>query len=305
MPKVRRLLLTGAGGLLGSNIAAIAGDDYRITKIHSPRSTTVEGIRLDLSRPEVRDGLIAQYRPDLVINCAANPSVDSCEKREMTTYQINVKLPEDLAKQTLAFGAKFVHISSDAVYSGESGNYSELSPVAPVNAYGEMKLESESKVLGANPDSLVLRTNFFGLSADSDRGLADFFLSNLTQNNLVQGFEDSFVSFIHVDSLTKAMFELVDANVNGVFNLGSVNRTSKYEFGRLIAEVFDLDSSLVVSATSNQVQVIPRGKDLSLDISLAESLLETPLPTVYQGVRILRHNLESGRRVALQQVIRQ
>ena len=305
MPETARLLLTGAGGLLGSNIAKLAGDSFHVTKIFSPRAAGLNVIRLDLSRADIRDGLVERFRPDLVINCAANLSAQSCESREMGAHQINVELPADLAKQSLTFGAKFVHVSSDAVYSGESGSYSEHSQTSPANGYGAMKLESELSVLSLNAQSLVLRTNFFGLTAESDRGIADFFLSNLSKGRAVQGFVDSVVSSIYVDSLAKAIFELVDANISGVVNIGSSDSTSKYQLGQMIARVFDLDESLVLPANSNEVQLIPRGKDLSLDISLASSLVRTQLPTIYDGVIAMRHSLESGRRDALQQVIRQ
>jgi dTDP-4-dehydrorhamnose reductase len=303
--EVRRLLLTGAGGLLGSNIAALAGGDYLLTKIFSNRAKCESAISLDLSKPENRKGIVAYFKPDVVINCAANPSVESCENRELSTYQINVELPEDLAMQAAAYGAKFIQVSSDAVYSGNSGNYSELSTASPANAYGEMKLEAEFKVLAANPESLILRTNFFGLSAESDRGLADFFISNLMKGRSVKGFNDSFISSIYVDSLVKSIFQLVDANAMGVLNLGSNEKVSKYVFGRMIAQAFELDERLVIPAKADEIQSIPRGRDLSLDISRATSILGTSLPTVYEGIANMKHDLESGRRLALQRQVRQ
>jgi dTDP-4-dehydrorhamnose reductase len=301
--KVRRLLLTGAGGLLGSNIAAVAGSDFLLTKIYSTRTKSESNLSLDLSQPDSRKGLVTYFKPDIVINCAAIPSVESCEKRELSTYQINVELPQDLAMQSAASGAKFIHVSSDAVYSGNSGNYNELSAASPANAYGEMKLEAEFKVLSANPESLILRTNFFGLSAGSDRGLADFFLSNLTKGKPIKGFGDSFISPIYVDSLVKSVFGLVDASATGVLNLGSVEKVSKYVFGRMVAEIFELDGDLIISAKADEIQSIPRGKDLSLDVSLAASILGAPFPTVYEGISNMKESHESGRRLALQRLI--
>lgn len=305
MSEVRRLLITGAGGLLGSNIAAIAGGDFLLTQIFSNRAKGESSLSLDLSKPESRKGLVAYFKPDVVVNCAANPSVESCENRELSTYQINVELPEDLAMQAAAYGAKFIQLSSDAVYSGNSGNYNELSITSPANAYGEMKLDAEFKVLTANPESLVLRTNFFGLSAESDRGLADFFLSNLMKGTPVKGFNDRFISSIYVDSLVKSIFQLVDANATGVLNLGSSEKVSKYVFGRMVAQTFEMDEQLVIPAKADEIQSIPRGRDLSLDISRATSMLGTPLPTVYEGIANMKHDLESGRRLALQRLVRQ
>jgi dTDP-4-dehydrorhamnose reductase len=103
----------------------------------------------------------------------------------------------------------------------------------------------------------------------------------------------------------KSIFQLVDANATGVLNLGSSEKVSKYVFGRMVAQTFELDEKLVIPAKADEIQSIPRGRDLSLDISRATSMLGTPLPTVYEGIANMKHDLESGRRLALQRLVRQ
>jgi dTDP-4-dehydrorhamnose reductase len=297
------LLITGAGGLLGSNFAALTNDGYSQVLVFSPRAGSDRAIRLDLASSKTRKGLVENYRPNIVINCAAETSVESCDLQNEKAAQINLDLPHDLAKQCIQAGARFIHISSDAVFSGEEGNYSEKSTPNPANSYGRMKLEAENMVLKANPESLVFRTNFFGLSAGSNKGLADFFLTNLSLNDEVPGFTDSFISFVYVDFLTQIILEIAETNRRGIIHIGSRDKLSKHQFGRLLATTFGLNGELVTPTLSSVIHSVPRGKDLSLDVSLAQSIIGRPMPTIEEGVKRMKKDFESGRRSALKSVV--
>jgi len=150
---VTKLLVLGAGGQVG----------WELVRSLQPLGEVVacDRRRADLSEPATLGALVADVKPEVVVNAAAYTAVDRAEQEFDLAQTVNGVAPGILAQAARSAGALFVHYSTDYVFDG-SGHEprKESAPVAPVNAYGRSKRAGEERVAAAGGDWLVLRTSW-------------------------------------------------------------------------------------------------------------------------------------------------
>jgi dTDP-4-dehydrorhamnose reductase len=147
-------LVTGAAGMLGQDL---------LTRMRSEPDTDVVGLgsaALDITDPAAVAAAVAEYRPVVVVNCAAWTAVDNAETQEADAARVNGDGPAHLARACAEHGAKLIHVSTDYVFRGDADSpYAEDAPTAPRTAYGRTKLAGEQAVLTTLPDDgYVVRT---------------------------------------------------------------------------------------------------------------------------------------------------
>lgn len=261
-------LVTGANGFLGSNSRRILKSRGTVVGVSRSGKSDEHGLvqAVDLLNHHDLRRLIHEQRPDYVLHTAAVSSHEMCAKEPELAMQINVELTERLAEISAEVKAKFFYVSTDAVFDGEVGQYSETDSPNPFSRYGETKLMGEEAALQVNPDTTVVRTNFFGWSPSGERSILEFFVSNLQAGKEVFGYTNYVTSSIYVDSLVSYVYRLSQMNLqSSIFHVAARDSMSKYEFGCLVREVFSLPKGRVVPrhAPSSTDQV-SRARDLSL-----------------------------------------
>lgn len=289
-----RWLVTGVSGLLGANAAIHLANEHQVigTARHTPAASPVPFLRADLEDPRERDGLIERSRAEAVIHTAAIASIEACERDPHRAHALNATAAADLAGQAARARIPFVHISTDAVFDGSTGGYTEADEPSPTSAYGWSKLAGERAVLAANPDALVARVNFYGWSPSGSRSLAEFYHRRLSDGLRTPGFTDLQVSTLHVGLLVEALERLVEAGAHGVLHVVSSESTSKLEFGRALARAFSLDPSLVEPVLSTDHLATRRSALLGLSTARAERLLGERMPGQNAGlVRLLAESV--------------
>ena len=157
-----KILILGAGGNLGSELV----------KTYARRNDEIISASrrdCDITNAESVDAFFAQHKPDVVINAAAYNNVDKAEGEDAAAAeQLNAVAPGTLAAAAQKIGAKFLHVSTDYVFSGEEGEYDEDAAVHPINVYGKTKAAGESAVREANADAYIVRTaKLFGRQGSS------------------------------------------------------------------------------------------------------------------------------------------
>lgn len=289
-----RILITGASGLLGSNLAREYAVEHEVNGVYYSHRLVLPGvkmIRADLTDPELVELVLGKVQPDLVIHCAAGADVDRCERDPDWAWRLNRDMAADVAAGAAEHDAELIHISTDAVFDGEEGNYDEDATPRPRNVYGESKLAGERAVLDAYPEALVVRTNLFGLpvAAADGRGLLAWFLRRFERGDRTPGFVDVSFSPQSVHHLAEWLLDLVEPGAAGVIHLGGRTCLSKFEFGRRAAQAFGYDPDLVVRASLADADLLaPRPKNLCLDSSRAAGLVGRALPDVQQGLERVR-----------------
>jgi dTDP-4-dehydrorhamnose reductase len=285
---VKRWLVTGAGGFFGANAGAFLNDRAHAVGAYRrlpSASSFHRAIGLDLTSESSIHEAVTATRPDVILHAAAMASHESCETDPALARLVNVDATAYLARASAEVGATFVYLSTDAVFDGTRGSYTERDTTNPFSVYGETKLLGEGAALAAHDDVVVARTNFFGWSPTGTRSILEFFVNALRSGQQVPGYTDFVVSSIYVQDLLTAIYDLVDSDRRGVIHLGAANALSKYEFGVQVASQFGLDAELIspVAAAAGG-HATSRARDLSLDTSLLESLLGWTVPTQEVGL---------------------
>ena len=281
-------LVTGAGGFFGANAGAFLNG--RVESVGAFRSLATgslfgTNVSIDLWSGSSIYEVVDAARPDVVVHAAALASHEACESDPALAQLVNVDATTHLARACDDVGAKLVYLSTDAVFDGSRGNYTEKDATNPFSVYGTTKLLGEQAALAVHEDVLIARTNFFGWSPTGTRSILEFFVNALRSGQQVSGYTDFVVSSIYVQDLLTAIYDLVDSDRRGVIHLGAANALSKYEFGVQVASQFGLDAELISPvADAAGGHATSRARDLSLDTSLLESLLGWTVPTQEVGL---------------------
>ena len=291
-------LITGASGLLGLNLALQAqekGDVFGTVYSHELAKVPFKVIQADLKDDRELSACIDEAKPDIIFNCAALANLEACESDPLSARELNVTLPERLAVISQRLSIQLVHFSTDAVFDGQKGNYSETDLPNPLSVYAKTKLEGEQAVLRSDPRALVLRVNFYGYSLMGKRSLAEFFLYNLAAGTRVFGFKDVFFCPLLVQHLGDILFEMVKKNLSGLFHVVSPQSLSKFEFGVSIARLFGLNEGLVESVSVNRGGLkAPRSPNLTLSIEKLRGCLDIPIPDQQSGLKKFHQQYKDG-----------
>lgn len=285
-----RVLITGASGLLGSNLVLAASDaGHQVTATSRSPLTDVEWQAADLTYAEEVEALLAAARPDQVIHCAAATDVDRCEADPAWAFALNRDVARSIAGASRETGASLIHLSTDAVFDGGPGPHAETDAARPINVYGESKLEGEQAVIDANPEAAIIRTNFYGWSPPGRSSLAEWFLENLRRGKPSAGFTDIRVNLLLVNHLAELLLRVLGAGLSGIYHIASRDSITKYELGVRLAQAFELDSSLIKPAKSEDAGLrAARPKDLSLQVGRIERDLKVTMPGTRDDVADFR-----------------
>lgn len=289
-------LVTGGTGLLGSNASEfLLRNKADVVLAGRKPIAGRKSIFADLANPHTIKGLLGDRNVSAVFHAAAIASIPLCAENPELTRKVNVESSGILAKEAGHLGIPFVYISTDAVYEGQSQvNRNEAVPLFPQTLYAKSKLAGEQIVLDANPNALVIRTNFFGISPSGKRSLSEFFINKLSEGVSVTGYQDVLVSSIYTWHLMSIIDKLVEQKLSGVFNIGSSQPMTKYDFGINLAKIFNLDQELISSGYREQAFLKSDHSDTVMDVTKIQNVLNLTMPTTVKGIEFLKKDLGSS-----------
>ncbi len=257
-----KILVLGASGMLGNAMMRILSEQSDWEVYGTIRSESLKKLfHPDIARNllsgvdvEQYDSLLQtflQVRPDVVINCIGLIKKFMNEEDPLHAISINAALPHRLAKLCAISDARLVHMSTDCVFSGEKGNYSESDISDAKDLYGRSKFLGEVDY----PHALTLRTSIIGRELQSANGLIGWFLS---QEGSCPGFRRAIFSGFPTVILAEIIRKYIIPNpeLHGLYNVAA-QPISKYELLQLVAEIFGksieiiADDSLVIDRSLN------------------------------------------------------
>jgi dTDP-4-dehydrorhamnose reductase len=276
-----RILITGASGLLGINLAIEASKSHTVFGTVNSRALKTDAftvLQTDLSAPGAVERALEAAQPEWVIHCAALADIDACETDPVRARQVNSELPEKLAQHVARGGARLIHISTDSVFDGLRGNYDEEDQPNPINNYAHTKLASEIAVARANPQAIIARVNLYGWSLTGKRSLGEFFYNHLSVGRPVMGFTDVYFCPLLANELGKILLRMLEKELSGTFHVVSRECITKYEFGVRLAHKFGLPEELIQPTPVAQAGLAAaRSPNLTLRTDkLAHALGEAP-----------------------------
>ncbi len=283
-----RILITGASGLLGFNLALEACQQHTVFGVvhqHPLQRTPFNVLTSDLTLPGQIERLLDAAQPDWVIHCAALAIIDACESDPQWARRINTEVPALLAHHVSKGGARLVSISTDAVFDGVKGGYTEEDAPNPLSVYAQTKRAGELAVLAADPQAVVARVNLFGWSLTGRRSLAELFVRNLSAGLPMMGFTDVFFCPLLVNDIAPLLIEMLAKNLHGLYHLVSSESISKYAFGVAIAQKFGFDPGLITPTPVAQSGLkAARSPNLTLSTHKLAAALGRPLPALSPAI---------------------
>jgi dTDP-4-dehydrorhamnose reductase len=253
-----KLLVTGAHGLLGRSLLDTdwGGDVERIGCGRRPEPVGPGPCRVvDLTTAAAVSELVAAERPDWVIHTAANTNVDQCETEPAVARQINVDAVTHVVAACNDIGAGVVQLSTDYVFDGHDGPYSEEAETHPLSQYGQMKLDSEAAVIDGAHRGLVVRTLWlYGHRPGVRPNLVTWPLAALLRGETVRVVTDQWGNPTLVADLARAIVQLCRSDVSGRFHFGGSSFLSRYELVQRMASYFRLDTRSVDAVPTQRAE---------------------------------------------------
>ena len=266
MPDYVPAWVTGAGGLIGSYIARLAPEKYLV------RALTKQDLDL-CDRDAVSDELCVDI-PDLIIHSAAISKNPACDADPAMARKVNMETVKTLVD--LAGDIPIIFLSTDLVFDGKKGNYTETDHPNPLSVYAETKVQAEQVVL-RHPKGAVIRTSLnAGHSPTGDRAFNEEMRAAFAADRTLSLFEDEFRCPIPAEITARAIWEIVGQS--GIFHLCGAERLSRYEIGELIAANHPELNPKITRGRLRDYQGSPRPPDTSMDCSKIQARLSFQLP---------------------------
>ena len=262
-----KLLVIGTG-LLGKKIVETGYERFDIVATYHKEKPKVESelYKLDITDKNSVLNLVEKIKPTVIIHTAALTNVDYCEKNKAKASKVNVEGTKNVAIAAEKIGSKLVYVSTDYVFDGKKGFYKEDDKPNPINYYGLTKLEGERVVEKICNDYLIVRPSV--IYGEGRKNFATWIIDELKNSREVKITKEHFASPTLNTDLAEQIFALIEQEKEGIFHTAGRERISRYDFALRIAEIFELDKSLIKPVSAEDLNWIARRpRDSSLDVS--------------------------------------
>lgn len=281
------ILITGASGFLGSNLCKQYCKNYNIYGVFNSTPISLPLItpfQCDLTSQQQTQKLKI-INPDLIIHTAGEANVDRCEHNVNAATQSILQATKNIVELAKLSECHLIYISTDALFCGKNEYYSELATPNPINQYARLKIKAENYIKDKYSKYSIIRTRFYGKSNKHDIFFTEQVIQKLKNNSTIQCFTDSYTTQIYIETLGEIFIELFEKKLFGTFNIVEDKKYSRYEFAKLVAKVFHLNSDLIIPTSFNDVDwKAPRPIDTSLSNEKIKSMIETPILSTYEGL---------------------
>jgi dTDP-4-dehydrorhamnose reductase len=273
-----KLLITGASGLYGSKLAQISLSKNFEVYSSDIQSLSIYGdfVKLDISGKAQVDEAFRTIKPDVVVHAATLTDVDKCELNKELAWKVNIEGTKNIVEAAKAVGSFLIYISTDYVFSGETGRYKETDTPNPINYYGVTKLKAEEIVKTQKEYFIARPSVMYGSTPAAGKvNFALWLIENLQKGERVKIVTDQWNTPTLNTNLAEMTLEVIERKLTGIYNLCGATRVSRLEFAEQIADVFSLDKGLIDKVLSSQFKLpAKRPMDSSLDTSKAQQILQ-------------------------------
>jgi dTDP-4-dehydrorhamnose reductase len=255
-----KILITGANGLLGQklvNLLLQQPDTQLVATAHRSLVfplTKGEFHLLDISNREQVNEVVAQTKPDVIINTAAMTNVDRCETEREACWQANVTAVEHLVEACGKHNVHLIHVSTDFIFDGKEGPLDETAVPAPVNFYGESKLAAEKIIQESNISWCILRTVLvYGVSSDMSRSnIVLWVKKSLEEGKPINVVNDQWRTPTLAEDLAMGCWFAAKKKATGIYHISGKDFLSPYDIAIKTARYFKLDETLITPTDSTK-----------------------------------------------------
>ena len=265
---MKTLLVTGASGFLGWNICQQVKSAWRIFGTFYSHSVNIPGVtlaKIDLTIFNDLKNLFRETKPAAVIHAAALSDPNFCQENHDASYRINTEAAINIAGFCSDLKIPCVFISSDLVFDGLNPPYSEEDEPSPINLYGEHKLMAELDMKKRCESVVICRMPLmFGSSGATGSSFLQPLLRQMKFGIEVNLFVDEFRTPLSGENAVEGLMIALE-RLPDLVHFGGLERISRYEFGKLVMEVFNFPNANLNPCRQQEIQMAaPRPRDVSL-----------------------------------------
>lgn len=297
-----KILITGSNGLLGQKLVHLLAQKTDIQLIATSRGANrlafkdgYEYQEMDITNAQQIEEVIGKNRPDAIIHTAALTQVDDCELQKEDCWQKNVKAVEYLADACEKYEVFLCHLSTDFVFDGEAGPYSEDDKPSPVSFYGWSKYAAEEVLKRSKCSWAIVRTVLvYGIVEDMSRSNIILWVKNsLEANKPIKVVTDQVRTPTLAEDLAMGCWLIVNQKAEGVFHISGKDFLTPYEMAIKTADFFQLDKSLISQVdSSNFTQPAKRPPRTGFILDKAISVLGYNPVSFEEGIGILAEQMK-------------
>lgn len=242
-----RIMVTGASGLLGEDIADIFSDKHEVLALRGRK-------QLDVTNAGEVFRLAKDYNPDFIINSAGWRDVDDVEKSKEKALLVNVLGVKNLTLAAAKTDSTIIQISSDSIFSGEKESpYNEFDLPSPVNIYGYSKFMAEEQIKSlANKYFIVRVPLLFGLKGYKESNSIYDIYKKLKNEEDIYSPTDQICSPTYTADVAEVLLEMIETEFYGIYHVTNSGLASRYELTRKVVELMGFDIKKVLPITSDK-----------------------------------------------------
>ncbi|MDZ7361634.1 MAG: dTDP-4-dehydrorhamnose reductase [candidate division KSB1 bacterium] len=294
----KRVLITGANGLLGQQLIKAFRDQYDVHALGLQAEPRLRDANFhyhqgDITERQKLRALVQELVPKFIVNAAAFTDVDGSETQREACWRVNVTGVENLVYAAQKVGSRLLHVSTDYVFDGKNGPYREDDRPNPLGFYARSKLAGENALINSKADYAIARTMvLYGAGHAIRPNFATWLIQQLRDGKPVHVVDDQFGNPTLASELAQALYVLAESGHNGIYHISGSEIIDRYHFAVKIAEVFDLDAGLIQPIkTRDFKQASPRPLRSGFDISKAVRELGITMSDVVGGLQKFKAEL--------------
>jgi dTDP-4-dehydrorhamnose reductase len=291
----RSAIIIGASGFVGSYLLEIFRASH--TVVGTFATDSLPGLLpLDITNGTAVRNCFDRYTPEVVLCPAARPHVEGCERDPSTTRRINIEGLANVVGECRRVSAQLVFFSSEYVFDGASGPYSEDDATNPINEYGRQKLKAENLIRESLRDSLIVRISApYGWERRGKNFVMQM-LHRAQAAEAIQVPDDQVITPTYIRDLAGAVHSLVGLGKTGIFHVAGGECMVRTDFARLVAQTFGLPPGMVQPVPTAAMNLAaPRPRSAGLRTDKAASVLGHFLSSPRVGLSVMRAELPAAR----------
>lgn len=272
------ILILGASGLLGSYFTKNFEKYYKVFVCEHQQTIDIpEHRKFKILGSDWNDLriFIIENNIKIVLNTVALAEVDECEKNKELASRLNISFVQAVAEVTNSVGIRHVLVSTDHFYGNKLGKKTEIDPVKLVNFYAKSKYQGEVIAAEINPNTLIVRTNFYGKTSVLKPSFSDWIYNSLMTGEKIGVVMDVHYTPVSMLRLTAILQGLLRTEHIGIFNVACDQVISKYQFALKFAELLGMSKELIKPIKQKQLNLIAaRPRNMELDNAKIKNHLE-------------------------------
>ena len=265
--KDMRVLVIGAGGFLGQKIYKTFSESF---ETYGATNLETDNLYLDITNIDSIKNVLEKVKPNIVINCAGLTDVDYLEGHPDVAEKVNVGGIKNISDVCSKAKMKLIGISTDYVFDGKKGDYTEDDKPNPINVHGNAKFNEEKTIKGSMKDYIIARVSvLYGYNSPNDKQtFVNWVIKKLETGEKIRVIDDQLNTPTLIDDIASALIHLIKAEKNGIYHITGSEKISRYDFALKVAETFKLNKDLIEPIkTSDLKWKAKRPMDSSLSIN--------------------------------------